>query len=48
MIARALTLLAGAFALIAFGPGAAGAAMMRFKVDPDRSTISVKVAEPAA
>jgi polyisoprenoid-binding protein YceI len=48
MIARALTLLAGAFALIAFGPGAAGAAMMRFKIDPDRSTVSVAVAEPAA
>jgi polyisoprenoid-binding protein YceI len=48
MVARALTLLAGAFALIVLGPGAAGAAMMRFKIDPDRSTISVKVAEPAA
>jgi len=48
MIARALTLLAGASALIAFGPGAAGAAMMRFKIDPDRSTVSVAVAEPAA
>jgi polyisoprenoid-binding protein YceI len=48
MIARALTLLAGAFALTAFGPGAAGAAMMRFKIDPDRSTVSVAVAEPAA
>jgi polyisoprenoid-binding protein YceI len=46
--ARALILLAGAFALIAFGPGAAGAAMMRFKIDPDRSTVSVAVAEPAA
>ena len=40
--------MAGAFALIAFGPCAAGAATMRFKMDVDRSTVSVSVAEPAA
>jgi polyisoprenoid-binding protein YceI len=48
MIARALITLAGAFVMIAFGPGTAGAAMMRFKIDVDRSTVSVAVAEPAA
>jgi len=47
-IARALIALAGAFALIALGTGAAGAATMRFKIDADRSTVSVEVAEPAA
>ena len=41
-------LIAAAFALIAFQPGAARAALMRFKIDADRSTISVTVAEPAA
>lgn len=41
-------LMAAAFALIAFQPGAARAALMRFKIDADRSTISVTVAEPAA
>jgi polyisoprenoid-binding protein YceI len=45
---RALMLMAAAFALIAFQPGAARAALMRFKIDADRSTISVTVAEPAA
>ena len=40
--------MAGAFALIVFEPCAAGAAMMRFKIDVDRSTVSVSVAEPAA
>ena len=44
----ALIALAGVFALIAFEPCAASAALMRFKIDPDRSTISVEVAEPAA
>ena len=48
MIARALITLAVAFVMIAFGPGTAGAAMMRFKIDVDRSTVSVAVAEPAA
>ncbi|MGC1190032.1 MAG: YceI family protein [Candidatus Binatus sp.] len=45
---RALIVLAGAFALTALQPCAASAAVMRFKVDADRSTISVEVAEPAA
>jgi polyisoprenoid-binding protein YceI len=45
---RALMLMAAAFALIAFQPDAARAALMRFKIDPDRSTVSVTVAEPAA
>jgi polyisoprenoid-binding protein YceI len=45
---RTLMLMAAAFALIAFQPGAARAALMRFKIDADRSTISVTVAEPAA
>jgi len=40
--------LSAAFALVAFGPGAARAAVMRFKIDVDRSTVSVTVAEPAA
>jgi polyisoprenoid-binding protein YceI len=45
---RALIALASVFALLAFEPGPASAALMRFKIDPDRSTISVEVAEPAA
>jgi polyisoprenoid-binding protein YceI len=48
VLARALIALAAALALIAFEPSAAGAAAMRFKVDVDRSTVSVSVAEPAA
>ena len=44
----ALIALAGLFALIAFEPCTASAALMRFKIDPDRSTISAEVAEPAA
>jgi polyisoprenoid-binding protein YceI len=44
----ALIALAGVFALIAFEPCVASAALMRFKIDPDRSTVSVEVAEPAA
>ena len=44
----ALITLAGVFALIAFEPCTASAALMRFKIDPDRSTISAEVAEPAA
>ncbi|HKN13012.1 MAG TPA: YceI family protein [Candidatus Binatus sp.] len=48
ILTRVLIALAGAFALIAFEPGAAGAAVMRFKIDADRSTVSVSVAEPAA
>jgi polyisoprenoid-binding protein YceI len=40
--------IAGAFALIAFDPCAANAALMKFKIDADRSTISATVAEPAA
>jgi polyisoprenoid-binding protein YceI len=43
-----LIAIASAFALIAFEPGAASAAVMHFKVDVDRSTVSVAVAEPAA
>ena len=44
----ALIALAGVLALIAFEPCTASAALMRFKIDPDRSTISAEVAEPAA
>ncbi|MGD0117111.1 MAG: YceI family protein [Candidatus Binatus sp.] len=47
-LTRALLALAGAFALIAFAPGTSPAAIMRFKMDLDRSTVSVSVAEPAA
>ena len=43
-----LMVLGAAFVLIALGPGAARAAVMRFKIDVDRSTVSVAVAEPAA
>ena len=46
--AHALVAIAGAFALIVFAPCAASAAVMRFKIDADRSTVSVSVAEPAA
>ena len=45
---HALVAIAGAFALIVFQPCAAEAAAMRFKIDVDRSTVSVAVAEPAA
>jgi len=48
VLTHALIALAGAFALIVFEPCAAGATMMRFKIDVDRSTVSVSVAEPAA
>ncbi len=48
VLARALIAILGALALIVFGPRAAGAAMMRFNIDADRSTVSVSVAEPAA
>lgn len=46
--AHALVAIAGAFALMVFAPCAASAAVMRFKIDADRSTVSVSVAEPAA
>jgi polyisoprenoid-binding protein YceI len=45
---RSLVAIAGTFALIVFESGAADAEVMRFKVDVDRSTVSVEVAEPAA
>ncbi len=48
VLARALIAILGALALIVIGPRAAGAAMMRFNIDADRSTVSVSVAEPAA
>jgi len=48
VLSRALMVLGAAFALIALGPGAARTAVMRFKIDVDRSTVSVTVAEPAA
>ena len=48
VISRTLALAAGVLALVALEPAAAHAAAMRFKVDPDRSTVSVSVAEPAA
>ena len=48
VLLRALIALTGAFALISFDQGAARAAVMHFKVDVDRSTVSVAVAEPAA
>jgi polyisoprenoid-binding protein YceI len=48
-LTRALIAIAGALALmIVFEPCAASAAPMRFKIDPDRSTITATVAEPAA
>jgi polyisoprenoid-binding protein YceI len=43
-----LTMLTGTFLLNAFQPTVADAALMRFKVDPYRSTVSVEVAEPVA
>lgn len=46
--AHALVAIAGGFALMVFAPCAASAAVMRFKIDADRSTVSVSVAEPAA
>ncbi len=48
VLRHALIALGGALALMVFAPHAAGAATMRFKVDADRSTVSVAVAEPAA
>ncbi len=48
VLSHALIAMAGAFALIAFDPCAANAAMMRFKIDAERSTIGVEVAQPAA
>jgi polyisoprenoid-binding protein YceI len=45
---RVLIALVGAFAMLAFGSGSAGAAVMHFKVDVDQSTVTVAVAEPAA
>ncbi len=48
VFARALIALSGVLALLAFDPCAASAAPLQFKVDVDRSTISVAVAEPAA
>ena len=48
ILTHVLIAIAGAFALIAFDPGAASAALMKFKVDADRSTVSATVAEPAA
>ena len=47
-LTRTLIVLAAAFALVMFEPAGASAAAMRFKVDVDRSTVSVAVAEPAA
>jgi polyisoprenoid-binding protein YceI len=46
--ARTYALAAGLLALAVLEPPAAHAAAERFKVDPDRSTVSVSVAEPAA
>jgi polyisoprenoid-binding protein YceI len=48
LVVRALALAAGVLMLVAFEPAAAHAAVMQFKVDPDRSSVSVSVAEPAA
>ena len=48
VLSHALIAFAGAFALMAFDPCAANAALMRFKIDAERSTISVEVAQPAA
>lgn len=48
VLTHALIAMAGAFALIVFEPCAASAATMRLKIDVDRSTVSVSVAEPAA
>ena len=48
VLSYALIAMAGALALIVLEPCEAGAVAMRFKVDADRSTVSVSVAEPAA
>ena len=48
VLTHALIAMAGAFALIVFEACAASAATMRLKIDVDRSTVSVSVAEPAA
>jgi polyisoprenoid-binding protein YceI len=48
VLTQALIAMAGAFALIVFEPCAASAATMRLKIDVDRSTVSVSVAEPGA
>ena len=47
-LTQALIAIVGASALIAFDSYAASAALMKFKVDADRSTVSATVAEPAA
>ena len=47
-LVRASALAAGLLALIVFGPAPVRAAVIRFKVDPARSTVNVSVAEPAA
>jgi polyisoprenoid-binding protein YceI len=48
-LTRAQIAIAGTLALmIVFDACAASAASMRFKIDPDRSTVSATVAEPAA
>lgn len=47
-LTRSLIAIAGACALIVAESAAARAEVMRFKVDVDRSTVSVEVAEPAA
>ena len=48
VLTHALIAMAGAFALIVFEACAASAATMRLKIDVERSTVSVSVAEPAA
>ncbi|HYK64958.1 MAG TPA: YceI family protein [Patescibacteria group bacterium] len=48
VVVRASALAAGLLALIVFRPAPAGAATIRFKIDPGRSTVNVSVAEPAA
>ena len=46
-LTRALIAIA-ALALVSFDPWTASAALIRFKIDPDRSTVTATVAEPAA
>jgi len=48
VLTHALIAMAGAFALIVFEACAASAATMRLKIDVDRSTVGVSVAEPGA
>lgn len=47
-LVRSLLLFLAAWAAVFLGPRVASAELIRLKVDPDRSTVSAAVAEPAA